>query len=104
MFSDSWFIAPLDAYLRLRFAHKEAAPTYVYLATHKGSASFTEIIGGDPNKWYGMAHGDEMFFLFPMREYHFPSAMPTKEEENIRKSMVEMWVNFIQTGYDSNFQ
>lgn len=104
MFSDSWFIAPLDAYLRLRFAHKEVAPTYVYLATHKGSASFTEIIGGDPNKWYGMAHGDEMFFLFPMREHHFPSAMPTEEEENIRKSMVEMWVNFIQTGYDSNFQ
>lgn len=42
----------MHQYLELRFAHKNIAPTYVYLFTHKGSASFTEIFkGGRENYW-----------------------------------------------------
>lgn len=42
----------MDQYLELRLSHKNIAPTYVYLFTHKGSASFTEIFkGGQENYW-----------------------------------------------------
>lgn len=52
LFTDGWFLEAMDQYLDLRFAHKKRAPTYVYLFTHKASASFTEIFkGGRENYW-----------------------------------------------------
>lgn len=53
VFGDGWFLSAMDSYLQLRFAAKDPAPTYVYLFTHKGSASYTALFGGDPDKYYG---------------------------------------------------
>lgn len=42
----------MDQYLEMRLSHKKIAPTYTYLFSHKGSASFTEIFkGGKENYW-----------------------------------------------------
>lgn len=54
LFSDGWFVGAMDAYLRMRLAHKDTAPTYVYLLTHKASASFSEVFNGDPETFYGI--------------------------------------------------
>lgn len=52
LFTDGWFLEAMDQYLELRLSHKNIAATYVYLFTHKGSASFTEIFeGGQENYW-----------------------------------------------------
>lgn len=54
MFGDEWYVSAMDQYLRMRLSHKEASSTYVYLLTHKGSASYTAIYHGDPDIYYGM--------------------------------------------------
>lgn len=52
LFTDGWFLEAMDQYLELRLSHKNIAPTYAYLFTHKGAASFTEIFkGGRENYW-----------------------------------------------------
>lgn len=37
----------------MRLEHSDASPTYVYLLTHKASASFSEVFNGDPETFYG---------------------------------------------------
>lgn len=53
LFTDAWFLEALDQYLELRLSHENIAPTYVYLFTHKGSASFTEVFKGGQENYYG---------------------------------------------------
>lgn len=58
---------------------------------------FIELLGetgGDPYHWYGMSHGDELFSYSQCESIIF-------RVQNIQKTMVQMWVDFIQTGYDS---
>lgn len=110
----------MDAYLRMRFAHNDTASTYVYLLTHKASASFSEIFNGDSETFYGtlkihcvlnetsqalmtfvfkgVTHADEKLYLFPVREELFPNAIPTKDDEEMRESIVKLWVDFATTG------
>lgn len=48
----------------------------------------------------GVSHSDEELYLFPDRTifYAFMQTLPTKEEVQVRKAMVEMWTNFARTG------
>ncbi|XP_031636223.1 venom carboxylesterase-6-like [Contarinia nasturtii] len=98
LFGDGWFLDAMDSYLRMRLSHRDAAPTYVYLLTHKASASFTEIFNGDPETFYGVSHADEQLYFFPKREKLFSNSLPTKEDDEMRKSLIQMWVDFARTG------
>lgn len=42
----------------------------------------------------------QVIYLFPQRDFLFPTTLPTKEEEEVRKAMVQMWTDFARTGYD----
>lgn len=46
----------------------------------------------------GVSHAEELQYLFPIAESLFISAIPTKEDEEIRKGITELWVNFATTG------
>lgn len=46
----------------------------------------------------GVSHAEELQYLFPIAEGLFISAIPTKEDEEIRKGITELWVNFASTG------
>ena len=46
----------------------------------------------------GVSHMDEKLYFFPVREDVFPNSLPTKEDEEMRKSLVQMWVDFARTG------
>lgn len=46
----------------------------------------------------GVAHMDEVIYLFPVRKRMFPTALPTKEEEKVQKAMIQMWTDFARTG------
>ncbi|XP_055308049.1 juvenile hormone esterase isoform X2 [Sitodiplosis mosellana] len=98
LFTDAWFLEAMDQYLELRLSHKKVAPTYVYLFTHKGSASFTEIFKGGRENYYGVSHAEELQYLFPIADGLFISALPTKEDEQVRKAITQLWVNFARTG------
>lgn len=89
----------LDLYLRQRLTHSKSAPTFVYLYSHKGPASFTEIFGGERETYYGVSHADELQYLFPMGRSFFYNSLPTKEDVEVRKALIELWVNFARTGY-----
>ncbi|XP_002061222.3 venom carboxylesterase-6 [Drosophila willistoni] len=102
LISDGWFVAGIDEYLRLRLDQQKSdgviGPTYVYLFDHKGSASFSEIFKGDRNEFYGSCHAEELQYLFPIGRELFVSAIPTVKDLQLRKIMLQSWVNFASTG------
>lgn len=46
----------------------------------------------------GVSHAEELQYLFPIADGLFISALPTKEDEQVRKAITELWVNFARTG------
>lgn len=60
LWTDGWFFHAMIDYLKLRFSNKNQANTFVYLFTHKGSASFTEIFKGGSETHYGTSHAEEL--------------------------------------------
>ncbi|KAH8349357.1 hypothetical protein KR067_000304 [Drosophila pandora] len=98
LISDGWFVAGIDEYLRLRMSQADVAPTYVYLFDHKGAASFSEIFKGERNEFYGACHAEELQYLFPIGRELFVSAVPTKQDLELRELMLQLWVSFATTG------
>lgn len=110
-------------YLRLRLANKQAASSFVYLFTHKVSASLSELYSNGSDHFYGtsnhtmnrkinckiniwtnftgISHGDELPYLYPTRGVRHMTTLPTKEDEQIQKAMIKMWVDFARTGWES---
>ena len=90
----------MNDYLRTRFENLgERDNTFVYLFTHKGAASFTEIFkGGD--RFYGTSHAEELQYIFPIREDlpYFFNSVPTKQDLEVTKIMTKLWVNFAYYG------
>ena len=99
MWSDGLFVNGLIDNLQQRLKNDKHDNTFVYLFTHKGSVSYTELFG-DPNKYFGTSHLDELLYLFPVRSTYPPffTAIPTDEDERLREIMTKMWVDFATTG------
>ncbi|XP_002011173.3 venom carboxylesterase-6 [Drosophila mojavensis] len=98
LISDGWFVAGVDEYLQLRLDDQQLAPTYVYLFDHKGAASFSEIFKGARNEFYGACHAEELQYLFPIGRELFVSAVPTRQDLQLRDLMLRLWVNFARNG------
>ena len=100
MWSDGFFFNGLIDYLQQRLERNNLDNTYVYLFSHKGSISFSEVFGADPEKFYGTSHLDDLLYLFPMRDSfpHFYNSIPTDEDASLRKIMTKLWVDFATTG------
>lgn len=102
LYSDAWFLAGMDEYLRIRLTKSKAigtvGPTYVYLFAQRTAASFTEIFEGGKENYYGVCHAEELQFLFPIAKDLFVTAVPTPEELQVRKVITKLWVNFARFG------
>lgn len=100
MWTDAWMIQGAVDNLKQRLKDKRRSNTYVYLFSHKGSASFTEFVGGDPETFYGTSHLDELLYLFPMQKSIpvFYNSIPTRQDLKVKDIMVKFWVNFATTG------
>lgn len=46
----------------------------------------------------GVSHADQNLYFFPVRETSFPTTLPTKEDEEMRKALILMWIDFAKTG------
>lgn len=79
LYTDGWFFHAMIDYLKIRFADENRANTFVYLFTHKGSCSFTEIFKGGAESYYGTSHAEELQYLFPIRNDlpYFFNSVPT---------------------------
>lgn len=73
--------------------------TYFYLFSHKGAASYTEILGAGEEKWYGTSHSDELLRLFPFHKTvpQLFASIPSKEDKEVTRLMIKLWVNFATT-------
>ena len=73
--------------------------TYFYLFSHKGSASYSEVVGGGSGKFYGTCHADELLYLFPSHKTipELFASIPTKEDKEVTRLMTKLWVNFATT-------
>lgn len=100
LYTDGWFFHAMIDYLKIRFADEKRADTFVYLFTHKGACSFTEIFKGGAEAHYGTSHAEDLQYLFPIREdlKYFFSAIPTEDDKKITKIITQLWVNFAYTG------
>lgn len=101
LFSDAWFVAGMNEYLRIRFADVKQntnANTFVYLFAHRGEFSLTEFFGGG-SRDFGVCHGDDIQYLFPFLKEFFVSTVPSKKSTEVRKAMTKLWVDFAKTGY-----
>ncbi|XP_031633820.1 venom carboxylesterase-6-like isoform X2 [Contarinia nasturtii] len=96
LFGDAWFLDSMDSYVRMRLAHKEVASNYVYLLSHKASASLSDFFHGDTETIYGVCHGDEGIYLFPHSA--FSNSLPTKGDEEMRRTITQLWVDFARNG------
>lgn len=90
----------MNDYLKQRLGNEKRAKTFVYLFTHKGAASFTEIFKGGAENHYGTAHAEELQYLFPVRKDlpYFYNSIPTEDDKKLSKLITELWVNFATTG------
>jgi carboxylesterase type B len=100
LWTDGWFFHAMIDYLKLRFSNEQRAATYVYLFTHKGAASFSEIFKAGSETYYGTAHAEELQYLFPIRKDlpYFFNSIPTEQDRKISKILTKLWVNFAYTG------
>ncbi|XP_041788891.1 juvenile hormone esterase [Anopheles merus] len=107
LYSDAWFLAGMDEYLRIRLlGHNKRnstfkiGETYVYLFAQKASASFTEIFKGGAENYYGVCHAEELQYIFPIAKEipNFQTAIPTEDELEIRRVIIKLWINFARTG------
>lgn len=51
----------------------------------------------------GISHGDEMLYLFPLREKISPRSLPTEKDEQIRQTILRIFVDFARSGYFIHF-
>jgi carboxylesterase type B len=74
--------------------------TFVYLFSHKGFISVSEVLNGG-EKFYGTCHADDEFYFFPPPKdvENYFSAIPSKQDEKVRKNWIKLWVNFAKTGH-----
>lgn len=100
LWTDGWFFHAMIDYLKLRFSNEQRAKTFVYLFTHKGSASFSEIFKAGSETYYGTAHAEELQYLFPIRKdlHYFFNSIPTEQDKKLTKIITQLWYNFALTG------
>lgn len=74
--------------------------TFVYEFSHKGSASYSELLAGGPEKFHGTCHADDLLRLFPTHRTipNFYSSIPSDDDKEVTRLMTKLWVNFATTG------
>ena len=97
MFGDAYFKIAADESIKDHFKLL-ASPIYYYYFGYRGSSSYNGIYG-DPNNDYGVCHGDELQYLFPVGEKLFKDTPLSETDEKMVDFMTTLWSNFARTGY-----
>lgn len=79
--------------MKKRFSEGTQHNTFVYLFTHKGSASYSAT-----SEFIGTSHVDDLIPFFGQSKNIFISSLPTNEDRELEKVLPELWVNFAKTG------
>lgn len=94
---DNNFLIGLDEMIGRRI--EVNATTFAYLFNYRGVSSFLDLIWDDPDsEGRGVAHGDDLIYLFPMVKNFISSQIMNEYDQKIRKQMIKFWVSFASTG------
>ncbi|XP_075211795.1 esterase E4-like isoform X2 [Lycorma delicatula] len=88
MYTDCWFTQCSTSIIRIH-----EGPAYLYLFNYRGAHSVTDKITGG-NGDYGVCHGDELQYLFPLKLYVPNRESVTGKEKKIVDEVVNLWTNF----------
>lgn len=93
MFTDGWFFNGTDIAVNM---HRQYVKNniFFYKLAHRGVHSFSEFFG-DPSINYGVCHGDELQYLFPIP---FPGEGPNEADQKMSKHITTLWTNFAKNG------
>lgn len=94
--SDGVGFANVDITVRDHF-RKKNSPVYYYHFAYKGTATMGKRLGKSKND-YGVIHGDELQYLFPLGERFFNDIILTTEDNKMIDILTELWFNFANTG------
>ncbi|XP_034255021.1 venom carboxylesterase-6-like [Thrips palmi] len=103
LFTDGVVLSSLDEAMRLHAAYS-TAPGYLYLLSHRGQRSLTDLYGGQGQgrggtSDLGVVHGDELLHLFPMASI-LPkgSSQDDPDDRKASEQFIDLLVNFARTG------
>lgn len=101
LFTDGVMLWSLDEAMRLHAAYS-SAPGFLYLLSHRGQRSLTDLYGGDGQGRGGTAdlgvvHGDELLHLFPMASV-LPKGQDDPDDRKAAEQFIGLLVNFARTG------
>lgn len=74
------------------FIDNQASPLYYYYFAYRGSTSFSTVFG-DYSKNYGVAHADDLQYLFPVTKNLFMNTLSESDEYMI-ELLTTLWCNF----------
>ena len=94
MFTDLTFWAPAHRAVQL-LSSLPGRPVFEYLFSHQGAFSYADLTGLQ-NYSLGVAHADELHYLFNPHVVEFPSL--AGEDFSVRDLMVAMWTSFAREG------
>lgn len=96
--TDVQFLDGFDEMLQQRLGCN--ANTFAYLFNYRGTASNTDLILRNTtfDVDLGVSHVDELLYLFPIVKNSINFKAMDKQDQAIRKQMVDMWVAFASTG------
>lgn len=87
------FLGGMVQFINHRLEARNLQNTFVYLISHKGSASFTTT-----EEFVGTTHADDLIYLFPLNKNGFINSIPTSEDEELFEYMPMFWTNFAKYG------
>uniref|UniRef100_A0A1B0CQ29 carboxylesterase n=1 Tax=Lutzomyia longipalpis TaxID=7200 RepID=A0A1B0CQ29_LUTLO len=88
-----------NKFLQRRFdENQDFADTYVYLFSHRGEGSYSDLVAGPNSKDYGVCHGDDIFYLFPYFDKLSFRSAPSSKDILMQETLVKLWVNFATQG------
>ncbi|XP_055677260.1 venom carboxylesterase-6-like [Lutzomyia longipalpis] len=99
VFTDFVFLKGFNKFLQRRFGeNQDFADTYVYLFSHRGEGSYSDLVAGPNSKDYGVCHGDDIFYLFPYFDKLSFRSAPSSKDILMQETLVKLWVNFATQG------
>ena len=94
MKTDGTFWHGIDSTVNLLAGH--GVQVYQYIFSYRGEHSFLDFYGVEPGT-FGVAHADELFFLFdPL--YHVDLEGMIDNDKDVRELLVSFWSNFAKYG------
>lgn len=96
MYTDAWLFSRLFNSLN-DYLNSLSSSMFFYKFEYEGSTTLS-VLFGDKFKKYGVCHGDELQYLFPIGEQIFRDIPLSEKDNRMIDLMTNLWFNFAKTG------